>query len=72
MPGRARQHSAVGCAKIAKPVEMPFGLWTWVGQRKQVLHGGLGAHCRNLAHTLEPSVCGGDAALCQITVTSCS
>jgi len=28
-------------------------------------------HRRNLANTIEPSVCGGDAALCQITLTSC-
>jgi len=28
-------------------------------------------HCR-LANTTEPSVCGGDAALCQITLTTCS
>ena len=28
------------------------------------------AHWRNLANTIEPSVYGGDAALCQITVTT--
>jgi len=32
-----------------------------------VLHGN--AHWRNLANTTEPSVCNGDAALCQITLT---
>ena len=31
-----------------------------------------GAHCRHLANTTEPSMCGGDAALCQITLTTCS
>jgi len=30
-----------------------------------------GAHWRHLANTTEPSVCGGDAALCQITLTTC-
>jgi len=40
MCGCARQHSAVSYAKIAKPVKMPFGLWTRVGWRKHVLHGG--------------------------------
>jgi len=30
-----------------------------------------GAHCRNLANTTEPSVCGGDAALRQIALTTC-
>ena len=31
-----------------------------------------GAHWRHLANTTEPSMCGGDAALCQITLTTCS
>jgi len=26
--------------KMAEPIEMPFGLWTGVGRRKHVLHGG--------------------------------
>jgi len=30
-----------------------------------------GAHWHNLVNTIEPSVCGGDAALCQITLTTC-
>jgi len=30
-----------------------------------------GAHWRNMANTTEPSVCGDDAALCQITLTIC-
>jgi len=36
---------------------LPFCIW--------------GAHWRHLVNTTEPSVCGGDAALCQITLTSC-
>jgi len=28
MQGRARRHYAVSCAKMAKPIVMPFGLWT--------------------------------------------
>ena len=31
----------------------------------------MGAHWRLLANTIEPSVCGGDAVLCQITLTTC-
>jgi len=27
-------NTAASCAKIAEPIEMPFGLWTRVGQRK--------------------------------------
>jgi len=30
-----------------------------------------GAHWRYLKNTTEPSMCGGDAALCQITLTTC-
>jgi len=30
-----------------------------------------GAHWCDLANTTEPSVCGGDAALCQVTLTTC-
>jgi len=30
-----------------------------------------GAHWRHSANTTEPSVCGGDAALCQIALTTC-
>jgi len=29
-----------------------------------------GAHWRNMVNTIEPSVCGGDAAFCQITWTT--
>ena len=31
----------------------------------------MGAHWRHLANTSKPSMCGGDAALCQITLTTC-
>ena len=60
MPGHARRHSAVSGAKMAQPTEMPFGLWTQMGSKKHVLHRG--SHCRNLADTPEPSVCGGNVA----------
>jgi len=46
--------------------------------RNIVIHGNhflafyiWGAHWRHLANTTEPSVCGSDAALCQITLTTC-
>jgi len=32
----------------------------------------MGTHSRHLANTIEPPVCGGDAVLCQITLTTCS
>ena len=71
--------SAVSCAEMAKPIKLPFGLWTRVDRMKfnqirQVApmcpHGR--AHWRHLANTTEVSACGGDEVLCQITLTTCS
>jgi len=72
--------SAMSCARMVEPINLPFGLWTWVGRRKHKFnriyqvapmcpHGK--AHWRHLANTTEPSDCGGDAVLCQITLTTC-
>jgi len=44
---------------------MQIGLFT------DTLHLIWGARWHHLANTTEPSVCGGDAALCQITLTAC-
>jgi len=52
--------TVVSPAKTAEPIEMPFKMWTRVGPKKRVLDGS--AHWRNMANTLEPSVCGGGAA----------
>jgi len=60
--------TVVSPAKTAEPIEMPFGICTRVGPMKHVLSGG--AHRRHLANTIEPSMCGGDAACCHITVTT--
>jgi len=38
MPQHARWHSDVNCAKTDELIKMPFGLWTWVGPRKHLLH----------------------------------
>jgi len=57
------------CAKMAEPIEIPFGIWTRVDPRKHTL--GRAAHWRHLANTIEPSMCGGDAACCQITLSTC-
>jgi len=62
--------SAVNSAKATQPIDLPFGLWTRVGQRMhkfnhicQVVpmcpHGR--THCRHLVNTIETSVYGGDA-----------
>jgi len=59
----------VSPAKTAESIEMPFGLWTCVGPRNDVLHGG--AYWRHLTNTIEPSMCGSDAACCQITLITC-
>ena len=34
MPMHNRRHSAVSCAKMAEPIDLSLGLWTWVGRRK--------------------------------------
>jgi len=64
MPGHARRHSVVSCAKMAEPIEKPCGLWTRIGPRKEVLHGVLapsGEYDR--AVRVRP--------FCQITLTTC-
>jgi len=43
-----------------------------IGQHRYGADVDVGAHWRHLANTTELSMCGGDAALCQITFTSCS
>ena len=58
-----QQQCAMSCAKMAEPIEMPCGIWTWVSPSRHLL--GEGAHWRHLANTIEPSVCVGDAACCQ-------
>jgi len=47
-------------AKMAELIDMLFWLWTRVSPRKHVFHGS--AHSHHLANTIEPSMCGGDAA----------
>jgi len=29
----------MSCAKTAEPINMPFGLWAWMGPRNHVLDG---------------------------------
>jgi len=64
--------------KTAEPIDLPFGLWTRVGQRKQTFNDICQmtpmcpqgrVHWRHVANTTEPSVCGGDAVLSQITLS---
>jgi len=70
----ASQHSAVICAKMV-------GLWTRVGrkmhrfnriQQVALICPHWRAQWRNLANTIETSVCCGDVTLCHITLTTCS
>ena len=70
--------SAVSCAKTAELIDLPFGLWTRVGQRKYQSYSPDGASVRSWEGTLVPS---GEydltvhllrrCALCQITLTTC-
>jgi len=75
------------CAKTAELIKMPFGLLAQMGPRNRVRWRStvakgccysnqfvflyMGVHWRHLANTTEPSVCSGNAALCQITLTTC-
>jgi len=68
----------MSCGKTAELIDLPFGLWTRVGLRKhkfscirQVARMCSHALWHHLANTIELSVCCGDAALCQITLTTC-
>jgi len=53
--------SAVSCAKMAKPIEILFGIWTRVGPRYHLLGGD--AQWRHLANIVEPSMRVGDVTL---------
>jgi len=55
-------------AKMTEPIKISFEMWTRVGPRKHVLDGS--ADWCNLANMTEPSMCGGDASLCQLTLTT--
>ena len=61
-------HTGEPC-KTAEPIEMLFGRQTRMGLRNHVW--GRGVHCRYLMNTTEGFVHGGDAILCQITLTTC-
>ena len=73
--------SAVRCAKMAELIDLPFRLWTWVGQRKHKFNRICQvapmcpherAHWRHVVNTIEPPVFGGDVVfLCHITLTTC-
>jgi len=56
-------------AKTAELIEMSFGLWTVVGPSNHVLDGG--CTLAQPGNTMELSTCVGDAALCQIPLTTC-
>jgi len=75
----------VSPAKTAEAIQIPLGLWTQVGPRNHVLDGVQTPHRkaereilrrkgRRAAHCKVYdilSVCGGDAAFYQITLTTC-
>ena len=73
-------NTAVSCAKMAELIDLPFGLCTQVGERKHKFNRifqvvsmcpHARAHWRHLVNTIDPSVCGNNAALCQITFSTC-
>jgi len=65
---------------MAERIDLPFGLWICLDRVKRKFNRiyqvapmcpRTRAHLRHLANTVEPSVCSGDAALCQIALTTC-
>jgi len=65
IPRHTRRHSAVSCAKMAEPIDLPFGLWTRVDRRKQKLNrirqvaptcSLMRARWRHMVNTTESSV----------------
>jgi len=59
----------VSYAKTAVPIKMQFGTLSRTDPGNHVWNGC--GHWRHLANTTEPSICGSDAALCQITLATC-
>jgi len=59
----------VSPAKTAEPIKTVIWDVDLGGPKEPCIKWG--AHWRHLANMTEPSVCGGDAALCQITLTTC-
>ena len=45
----------MNCAETAKLIDLLFGLWTWVGQRKPMCCHGWG-HLRHVAITIEAAM----------------
>ena len=65
-PEHARTCPAVDILKATQQGAAPVKCGCRLGRTRW------SAHWRNLANRAEPSLCGGDAALCQMTLTSCS
>ena len=61
--------SIVSHAKTDGAIEMSFGIWTPECRRNHELD--VGAYWHHLANAAEPSMCAGNAALCEITLTAC-
>jgi len=66
--------------RSAETIDLTFGMWTRVGRRKHKFNRIRQvapmcpyerAHWSHLANTIEQSVWCGDAAICQITLTTC-
>jgi len=55
----------MSCTKTAELFEIAFGMLSGMGTGMHISR--YSAHWRHVANTIEPSVCGGDAAFCQIT-----
>jgi len=66
-----RQNADIADTLHLRDVAVATTFWLSMGYNVGCMYGGflyMGCH---LANTTEPSMCGGDAALCQITLTTC-
>jgi len=61
--------TVVSPAKTAERIKIPFGMWTRVGPRNYNALDGVYILC-NLVNATEPSLYGGDAAFCEMTLTT--
>jgi len=68
-----RRHCCELCKK-AEPINLPFRLWTRLGQRQHkfscICHVAPmcqrgRAHWHHVVNTIEPSICGGNVVICQ-------
>jgi len=64
-----RSVTVVSPAKTAEPIDMSFGLWTWVGPK--TIRNRRGAHWRHRAKKINRPRAAAMRPFCQITLNTC-